>query len=138
VAAEGSEKKQALIFEDPGELNFLAEGRLNDLAVWSATVISHVRTILDVPLTGNYKYPCRFSQYRTRGGEFVPLVVRCGQKVLGIIPMVEENPGLQVLGSAHSFLKSNPEGSVICVHPHERLQLLSKNLLSLPVSHAFL
>jgi predicted AAA+ superfamily ATPase len=138
LAAEGSEKKQALIFEDAGELSFLAEGRLNDLAVWSATVISHVRTILDVPLTGHYKYPCRFSQYRTRGGAFVPLVVRCGQKVLGIIPMVEENPGLQVLGSAKSFLKANPEGSVICVHPHERTQLVSKNLLSLPGTRAFL
>lgn len=138
LEAEGSEKKPAVLFEDPGELNFLTEGRLNDLSRWTSTVLTHVRTILDVPLTGNQKYPCRFFQYRTRGGAFVPMVVRCGDHVLGVIPMVEENPGLHELGSARSFLKSNPKANVICIHPHERTQLVSRNLLSLSGSRAFL
>jgi uncharacterized protein len=138
LTAEGTEKKQCVLFEDPGELNFLASGRLSDMAVWTSVVLSHVRTIFDVPLTGKLKYPCRFSQYRTRGGAFVPLVVRCGDNVLGVIPMVEENPTLQVLGSARSFLKYNPQASVLCIHPHKKIQLLSKGILSLPGSRAFL
>lgn len=138
LEAEGSEKKSAIMFEDPGELGFLTEGRLNDLAVWTGTVLTHVRTILDVPLAGNQKYPCRFSQYRTRGGAFIPMVVRSGDKALGIIPMVEENPDLHVIGSARSFLKANPKASVLCIHPHERIQLVSQNLLSIPGFRAFL
>jgi len=138
IETEGSEKKPALLFEDPGELNFLAEGRLNDLSVWSSTVLAHVRTILDVPLTRGQKYPSKFSQYRTRGGAFVPLVVRSGEKSLGIIPMVEENPDLHALGSARSFLKANPNGSILCIHPHDRTQVVSHNILSLPGYRAFI
>lgn len=138
IETEGSEKKPALLFEDPGELNFLAEGRLNDLGVWTSTVLTHVRTILDIPLTGSHTYPSRFSQYRTRGGAFIPLVVRSGGKTLGIIPMVEENPDLHVLGSARSFLKTNPNGSVLCIHPHERIQVVSQSVLSLPGYRVFI
>lgn len=138
LEAEGSEKKPTVMFEDPGELHFLAEGRLNDMAVWTSTVVTHVRAILDVPLTGSQKYPCRFSQYRTRGGAFIPLVVRSGERALGIIPMMAENPDLHVLGSARSFLKANPKASVLCIHPHDGAKLVSQNLLSLPGHRVFI
>jgi predicted AAA+ superfamily ATPase len=138
LEAEGSEKKPALLFEDPGELNFLTEGRLSHLDTWTSTVLTHVRTILDVPLAGGAKYPTRFSQYRTRGGAFVPLVARAGARALGVIPMVEENPDLHVLGSARSFLRVNPGASVVCIHPYDRTELVSQNILSIPGYRAFL
>lgn len=134
IEAEGTEKRPAILFEDPGEANFLAEGRLDDLSIWSATVLSHVRSILDLPLTGQQKFICRFSQYRTRGGAFVPLVVRCGKATLGIIPMIEENPNAQIIGSANSFLRSNPGATLACVHPHSKQLILGRDLIVIPAS----
>ena len=138
LEAEGSERRPAPLFEDPGELNLLTEGRVNDLDRWTSTVLTHVRTIFDLPLSGSQKFPCRFSQYRTRGGAYIPLVVRSSDMSIGVIPMVEENPGQHVLASARSFLKANPTASVLCVHPHQRAQLVSKNILSIPGHLAFL
>lgn len=135
IPAEGNEKRPSILFEDPGEAYFLADGRIDDLTEWSSTVLTQLRAIFDLPLSGNDSFICKFSQYRTRGGAFIPLVIRSGNFTLGVIPMIDESPNLQILGSSKSFLNANPNATVVCVHPHSKIQTLSKGLIALPGVH---
>jgi predicted AAA+ superfamily ATPase len=121
IPAEGGEKRPVIFLEDQGEatqLKTLAPTPLEDLERF---LYANLRTQwIYRPELG-----IRLSQYRTRGGSYVPFVLRSKSGALGILPILEENPGPQAMGSASSFLKTVPGSKLIFVHPGTKDQILS-------------
>lgn len=112
IPCEGSEKKSVLFFEDQGEATHLSGNRYDDLTQLVRLLFSQLRHQLHYrpELQGE------IFQFRNRGGAHVPLCFRSGHAVLGIIPILTENPHPSTLATARSFLKTYPKGKVLYVH----------------------
>jgi hypothetical protein len=71
-------------------------------------------------------------QYRTRSGVLVPLCFRLPKGVVGIIPILEDYPTPQAIGSGSSFLRKYPDGKVIFASQGKTKQLLSPHSCIIP------
>jgi hypothetical protein len=114
IASEGGEKRPVIFLEDQGEATHLRTAAATDLQNFERFLYANLRTQwMYRPELG-----LRLTQYRTRGGAYVPFVLRAkGETALGIIPILEENPGPHALGSAASLLKRHFASKVLFVHP---------------------
>jgi predicted AAA+ superfamily ATPase len=112
IPTEGGTKKKIIFFEDQGEASYFSSKSSGETFDLVRFLFANLRTQL------NYQNDVRaeFSQYRTRSGAYVPLVVTMDQKKIGLIPMLEENPHQKLIGSATSFIKRHPEAKVLFVH----------------------
>lgn len=132
VPCIGGEKRPSLFFEDCGEAYHLADGRVDDSTLWVATVVSQLRSLFDIPLAGLDGAIARLSQFRTRGGVYVPLVISRKDRSLGVIPILEAKPTAAELGSARSFLKVFAKSRVVFVTTSGDLRMVSANMISMP------
>ncbi len=130
VLTEGTEKHPVIFFEDQGEATHLMNRPLDPLTEMTRFLLAQIRP----PLAYQSKHHTDIFQYRTRGGAFVPIAIRSNYKVLGLIPMLEENPARQAMGSAVSFLKNYPKSCVVFVHPGKKTHRISSDMISLPIS----
>ena len=128
----GGEKRPSLFFEDCGEAYHLTDSRIDENAKWTATVVSQLRAVFDIPLSGPDGSIARLSQFRTRGGVYIPLVISRKNRCLGVIPILESKPTAAELGSARSFLKASQNSRVIFVTRDGDLRSISLNMLSIP------
>lgn len=112
LPTEGAERKPALFFEDQGEATHLAADRYDD----SVQLLRFLYSQLRHQLHYRPELTAEIFQFRNRGGAYVPLVFRAGKAVLGIIPILAENPPLGSLATARSFLKTYPHSKLLYVH----------------------
>jgi uncharacterized protein len=130
VDTDGTRHKPVLFFEDQGEATHLAPGVTDPLSDITRFLFSNLRQQwLYRPDLG-----IRLSQLRNRGGAYVPLVLRNKTGNLGVIPILEETPEPQAIGSASSFLRNNSGSKVIFVHTGSRDVVLSRVMRVLPLS----
>ena len=112
IEVEGSERKPVLFFEDQGEATHLAANRYDDLTQLLRFIYAQVRH------QAQYRPELRAEifQFRNRGGAYVPLCIRAGKAILGIIPMLTENPQPGLFATARSFLKTYSGAKLLLVH----------------------
>jgi len=131
LETRGTEVRPVVFFEDQGEASHLAGRPVDSLTDLTRFLFSHLRSPLLLEAGGN----TFFFQYRTRGGAYVPLCVERGARgFLGIIPILEENPGRQALASAASFTRKYVGAKVLFVHPYQSSAVLSDDLAVLPAT----
>jgi predicted AAA+ superfamily ATPase len=73
-----------------------------------------------------------FSQYRTRGGAIVDLVIKTVKGTLGVIPVADDQPTPSSLASARSFLANIRSSQVIIAHQGTQLTKMSESLMAVP------
>ena len=132
VPCVGGEKRPSLYLEDCGEAYHLTDSRIDQSTMWVSVVATQLRSIFDIPLSGADGAIARLSQFRTRGGVYVPLVVSRKDRHLGVIPILEARPTPAELGSARSLLKALPKSRVVFVTMGGGSRLISANMLSIP------
>ena len=130
LASEGSERKSSIFFEDQGEASHLNPASGSKSEDFDRFLFANLRTQL------NYRPQLRgtITQYRNRGGAFIPFIIRTPKTALAIHPILEENPGKQAIMSAISFLKKNSSGKVLYVTPSKKDLVLAKNQRIIPAS----
>ena len=128
VPCEGGEKRPSIYLEDCGEAYHLSDSRLDESTMWLSAVATQLRSIFDIPLSGADGAIARLSQFRTRGGVYIPLVISRKDRHLGIIPILEAKPTPAELGSARSFLKALPKSRVVFVTRGGETSLISSNM----------
>lgn len=130
IETEGSRIRPVIFFEDQGEATHLAQGVRDSLSDLTRFLFSNLRPQwIYRPELG-----VQPTQLRNRGGAFVPLVLRNKLGSLGIIPILDENPGRHELASARSFLDRAPGSKAIFVHLGTNDRVHSRSLRTLPVS----
>lgn len=130
VNTEGTRRRPVLFFEDQGEASHLAEGKADTIFNLTRFLFSFVRhQWVYRPELGASLF-----QFRSRGGAFVPLAVRSGNRSLGIIPMLDETPGKHELGSARSFLATYENSRCIFVHLGESDRIIDRSMRVIPLS----
>lgn len=124
LPTEGSEKKPVLFFEDQGEASLLTGNRSDELTDLTRFLFAQLRHqfVYRPELEGS------LFQYRTRGGAYVPLCFRIKKSVLGIIPILEENPSENAMASARSFFKAYADSKVIFVHLGKNDQIIDRRM----------
>ena len=128
---EGTEKRPVIFFEDQGEASHLASRPLDPVTDMTRFLFAQIRSPLRLSDSGKV---AEIFQYRTRGGAHVPLAVRFGARNLGLIPLLEANPGRQAMGSATSFLKNYPGARVVFVHPGTESRVLAGNMATASIA----
>lgn len=129
LETRGSEKKPVVFLEDQGEATFLCEGASNELRDLVRFLFAQLR--VQHHYRPNKKVTC--FQFRNRGGALVPLCFQCPTGALGIIPILEENPGHQTLATARSFLARTRNAKVLFVHRGVNDRILTPEIRILPV-----
>jgi len=126
----GGEKKEIIYFEDQGEANFLSRLSPDSPIAFELFVYQMLRC------QWMYRPELRIqlSQWRTRNGAQIPFVLMGPKGKLAIIPVLEENPPPQAIGSAGSFLKAHPDAKVIYVHLGKKDFNLSANQRSVSIA----
>jgi predicted AAA+ superfamily ATPase len=130
LPTEGTEKRPVIFLEDQGEATHLCGRPLAPLTELTRFLFAQIRSPLQL-LESNT--PAELFQYRTRGGAHVPLAVRHGAQLLGLIPILESSPGRQAVGSATSFLKAYSGARVAFIHPGSQNLILSRTMAVLSV-----
>ena len=130
ILSEGSERKSAIFFEDQGEATHLQQGSGMKQQDFDRFLFANIKT----QLAYRPELKLSLTQLRNRGGAFIPFIIRSVGTTLGILPILEENPGKQALSSAASFLQKNPTAKVIFVTNHKRDLVLAKNQRIIPAS----
>lgn len=123
ITSEGSERKPAIFFEDQGEASHLQQSKGLEQENFDRFVFANIRT----QLAYRPELKLSLTQYRNRGGAFIPFIIRTPGAALGILPILEENPSKQALSSAVSFLKKNQNAKVLFVTKQKRDLVLAKN-----------
>jgi hypothetical protein len=129
IPAEGSEKKSAVFFEDQGEATYLTSNRYDDATQLLRFIYSQMRH----PFHYRPESPYEVFQFRNRGGAYVPLCLRSGKAVLGLIPLLQENPEPNGMATARSFLKTYPNSKLLYVHPFDADRVIQKDIRSIGV-----
>ena len=62
----------------------------------------------------------------------VPLCFELGKRIVGVLPIMENNPNRHATASAMSFLKSYPKSQVVFVNDDDRFETLSPRLSVAP------
>lgn len=131
IPTEGSERKPVLFFEDQGEATHLASNRYDDSTQLLRFLYSELRHQTHYrPEVG-----ASIFQFRNRGGALVPLCFRAGHSVLGIIPILSENPHPSALATARSFLRTYPESKLLYVHTGSGDRMIESRVRSLGVRY---
>lgn len=132
IRTEGSERKSVLFFEDQGEATYLTGNRYSD----SSQLLRFLYSELRHQIHYRPELMAEIFQFRNRGGTLVPLCFRSGKSVLGIIPILTENPSPMLFPAARSFLKTYPNSKLLFVHQgnsdvilNERMRCLGFNYL---------
>jgi len=130
VETEGSRSRPVLFFEDQGEATHLAGDRPDPLLDLTRFLFSFVRQQwVYRPELGATMF-----QYRSRGGAYVPLAVRCSLGTLGFIPMLDETPGRHELASARSFQAAYLGARCAFVHLGDLDRTLGGDLRVVPLA----
>lgn len=127
--SEGGQKAPTLYFEDQGEASHLMKQ--------VRTEFQEVEHYFYANFRAQWMYrpelKIRMTQYRTRSGALVPFVLRNQKDVLGIIPIIEDNPSFSVFGSSRSFLNENPQAKVLYVHSGTTDKVLNSRERIVPI-----
>jgi hypothetical protein len=59
--------------------------------------------------------------------------LRSGKAVLGLIPLLQENPEPNGMATARSFLKTYPNSKLLYVHPFDADRVIQKDIRSIGV-----
>jgi predicted AAA+ superfamily ATPase len=125
LPTEGTERHPVIFLEDQGEASHLASRPQDPLSDLTRFLFAQVRSPLRLADT---KSIGEIFQYRTRGGAHVPLGLRLGAQILGMIPILNPNPGRQPVSSATSFLRHYPGSRILFVHSGKKSQVLSNDM----------
>ncbi len=127
IRTEGTEQKPVLFLEDQGEATYLAGDRYDAHTQLLRFLYANLRHQLHYrpELCGE------IFQFRNRGGACVPLCFRVGKSVLGILPSLTENPPVESLATARSFLKTYSGSKLLYVHSFEGDRLIEPRIRSL-------
>jgi hypothetical protein len=104
----------SFLMEDQFEEKILSGGALPSERYLLSALYRNIRTQFSYQPKGLTSY----KSYRTLSGASVPLIVECGEKILGFLIMQDENPNLSEKRSADSFLRKYPNAKVIFVSRH--------------------
>lgn len=126
---EGTEKRPVFYFEDQAEATHLAAKPMDPLTDMTRFLFAQIRIPLQLEMSKRVEY----FQYRTRSGAYVPICVRWGQTSLGLMPILEENPNRNAMGSASSFLKKYPGSRVLFIHYQPEAKRISEDMLVVPI-----
>ena len=131
LETEGSRSRPVLFFEDQGEASHLAGENQEPLHNMTRFLFSFVRQqwVYRPELEGS------LFQFRSRGGAFVPLVLRTRHGALGFIPMLDEVPGRHELASAQSFIENYKNARCLFIHQGTTDRLLGKDKRIIPLGH---
>lgn len=133
VPAEGGERKPILYFEDQGEAHHLRRKPASEIQRLGFFLFSQLRT----QWTYRPELGLRLTEFRTRGGAYVPLALHSPSGSLGILPVLEENPSPQALGSARAFQRAYRGAKILFAHRGRTDACLSDSQRTLPVSKLF-
>lgn len=134
VDTEGDETRPTVFFTDCGEAGHLLESAPDPLRLLTQGVFAQINSVLGGIATDIAKLGIpRWRQYRTRGGAYIPLVLRVGPRVYGFMPSLNDNPNRSEIGSAHSFLKANPGSVVFHLHRGRHFNIPMDRVFSIPV-----
>ncbi len=130
IETEGTEKKPVIFFEDQGEATHLVSNRYDELTQLTRFLFAQLRH------QWHYRPEVEGSlfQFRTRGGAYVPLCFRGKDGILGMIPILEENPNANALAGARSFLKFYPQSKVVFIHRGKNDQVLSSRMRTIGIA----
>lgn len=118
--------KPVIFLEDQGEATYLIGSQRDPIFDLTRFLYANLRDQL------HYRpdWEGQIFQYRTRSGSLVPLCFKIQGKILGIIPIPDQYPTPQAVGSASSFIKNHPGAQVIYaiqsgrsveISPHQRV-----------------
>lgn len=137
IRSEGDETWPVIFFEDQGECAYLAALRSSGEVGSSTNAVSDLERLafahLRVPFTYALGLSWDVTQYRCRGGAYVPFVFRSDKFVLGFICMQETHPPLGAIRSAGSFLSKNPGAKMVYLHPGKKIKILNEKEIVLPI-----
>ncbi len=116
-----------LFFMDSGEANHLAT--LTPEQEWSQTIFCQIKantsSIENVAVP-----PIQITHFKTRGGTFIPLVLKAGAKSYGILPRTESMSMMSILSQAQSFLKSTKATGILILDKNiENVENISENII---------
>lgn len=129
LPCEGDLKKPTFYFEDAAEASHLNPEGFTPLRNVERFLFANLRP----QLAYRSELGASLFSFRTRAGSFIPLCIRMGKSVLGILPTLESNPTANSLGSARAFLARYPNSKVLILSDRGNFRYLTKNILTAPL-----
>jgi predicted AAA+ superfamily ATPase len=120
----------SIVFEDQAESLYLSQNTLSLQRQYESFLYRNLRAQWMYRKAGNIQV----SQYLTRGGTRVPIVIKSGINQLGFIITLENQIDRSIRAQANSFLAKVPDSKIIVTGPHIKTQLIETRFAALPIS----